>query len=380
MNRFFVIIPSIIIITITPIFAIYHYELVNDYDILLDDYNVLLDDYNVLLDDYNVLLDDYNVTINKYDVLIADYDNLSHNNDALSSKYDGLFDNHTDLRDNYDQLRDNNDALSYDYNVLIADYEELLDQNNALIDDYNMLLDDTNILVDDNDLLLDDYNILVDDYNILVDDYNSQYPLTTISETEVTAEFYDSKGNYYNWSIPISAYEDTIQYSREYSTYQTYDDPYLLDVNGHTARVLNLDGFVEKAFVDVIDDVYNNSYDDSDFIYEVWYIVSQMTVYDEDVREDSEGRFALETFTRTGGDCEDLVILVADMLISSSHTRNWDFQYVIIDSNNPLNPQDVNHVILYVNDGQYDYFIEATASPDWGYYPNGVDGWWFDVV
>ena len=84
-----------------------------------------------------------------------------------------------------------------------------------------------------------------------------------------------------------------------------------------------------------------------------------MTVYDEDVTLESEGRFALETFTRAGGDCEDLVILIADMLMSSSHTKDWEFQYGMMDSDNPLDPQKMNHVILYVYDGQYGYYIEA---------------------
>ena len=77
---------------------------------------------------------------------------------------------------------------------------------------------------------------------------------------------------------------------------------------------------------------------------------------------------------------EDLVILIADMLMSSSYTKNWAFGYIIIDSNNPLNPQNINHVILYVDDGQYSYFIEATTSPNFDYYPDGIDGWNFPVV
>ena len=32
-----------------------------------------------------------------------------------------------------------------------------------------------------------------------------------------------------------------------------------------------------------------------------------------------------------------------------------------MDSYNPTDPQKMNHVILHVNDGQYDYNIEATA-------------------
>ena len=88
----------------------------------------------------------------------------------------------------------------------------------------------------------------------------------------------------------------------------------------------------------------------------------------------------LETFTRTGGDCEDLTILVADMLMSSSRTSDWSFEYVLFDADNPTNPQEVNHVILVVHDEQYGYFIEATAPPSWDHYPNGVVGWWYDVI
>ena len=139
----------------------------------------------------------------------------------------------------------------------------------------------------------------------------------------------------------------------------------------------------------MIDEVYDNSYDSDDFIREIWYIVSQMTVYDEDADARSEGRFALETFTRTEEDCEDLVILIADMLMSSKHTKNWTFEYVILDINNPNNPQDINHVALYVDNGQYDYFIEAIGSPDFEdgsdtnnewHYPDGINGWYYPVV
>lgn len=141
-----------------------------------------------------------------------------------------------------------------------------------------------------------------------------------------------------------------------------------------------MDGFVKKSFTNVIDDIYENSYGNSDFIWEVWYIVSQLTVYDEDVHEYSEGRYALETLTRGGGDCEDLTILVADMLISSEHTNDWTIQYVMMDADNPTDPETVNHAILYVHDGEYAHYIESTSSPSWDYYPDGVYGWYLDVV
>ena len=39
-----------------------------------------------------------------------------------------------------------------------------------------------------------------------------------------------------------------------------------------------------------------------------------------------------------------------------------------------------NHVIIYVDDGTYNYYIEATAEPSWDYYSNGVNGWFYDLV
>ena len=68
------------------------------------------------------------------------------------------------------------------------------------------------------------------------------------------------------------------------------------------------------------------------------------------------------------------------MLLSSEHTADWTIQYVFMDSKNPTDPQEVNHAILYVNDGEYYHYVEATGSPSWEYFPEGVFGWWFDVV
>ena len=201
------------------------------------------------------------------------------------------------------------------------------------------------------------------------------YGTTIIDGTEVTWDIADSKGHTYRWSMPVTTYEDNIVESRYHVR-----DKVNLDLDGETLRVVSLDGFVKESFVNVIDGIYDNSHDNSDFIWEVWYVVSQLTVYDSDIHEYSEGRYALETLTRGGGDCEDLVILVADMLMSSSHTDGWTIQYVMMDSDNPTDAQDVNHVVLYVYDGEYEHFVEATASPSWDYYPEGVNGWYLDVV
>ena len=201
------------------------------------------------------------------------------------------------------------------------------------------------------------------------------YGVTVIDGTEITWSVVDYGGNSYDWVMNVTGYEDLIVESRYHVR-----DKINLYLDGETIRTINLDGFVKRAFVNVIDDVYDNSADDSYFIWNVWHIVSQLTVYDADVYEYSEGRYALETLTRGGGDCEDLTILIADMLMSSEHTADWTIQYVFMDADNPTDPQTMNHVILYVNDGEFDYYIESTGAPSWEYYPDGVNGWYFDVV
>ena len=205
---------------------------------------------------------------------------------------------------------------------------------------------------------------------------------TTIHNSTVYWAFTDSKGNLYEWDMPIVTYENQVKDSEALSTYNSESHTLRLS-SGDTVTVPAFEGFVVGSFDQVIDDVYENAHDNYDFVHEVWHIVSQMTVYDEDVDPSSEGRFALETFTRGGGDCEDLAILVADMLRSSSHTKSWEIQLVYMDSDHPRAPQDPNHVVVSVDYGDSPIIVEATGEPDmYGdsfHYPDGIRGWFYDV-
>ena len=291
-----------------------------DYTALRDNYDELAGDYDELFVYSEALVEDYNELAGDYDELDGEYDELFVYSEALVEDYNELAGDYDELDGEYDELFVYSEALVEDYNELAGDYDELDGEydelfvySEALVEDYNDLYESDSALIEG----------LLDDNAALLEEYNSRYPITTISGTKVGWEFYDSKGNYYSWSMPIETYENQIPSSREYSLYQSYENPYRISLDGRTISIPNLDGFVKRSFTDVIDSIYDNSRDNSDFVKEVWYVVSQLTVYDEDVRQDSEGRYALETFTRTGGDCEDLVILVADMLMSSSHTKDW---------------------------------------------------------
>ena len=197
---------------------------------------------------------------------------------------------------------------------------------------------------------------------------------TTIEDQTIYWDFYDSKGNQYSWSMPVESYEYYVQA-------QPYLDTFLFELpSGKNVEVVDHTQFVATSFTEVIDDVYDNSGSDEDFIYEVWYITSQLTTYSYDIGE--YPRYALETLSRGGGDCEDTAILIADMLKSSKHTENWVIQLVYFDAYNPTNPKDVNHVAVSVNTGYSSYVIESTAKTDEGLNEWGemnLFGWWYKV-
>lgn len=177
----------------------------------------------------------------------------------------------------------------------------------------------------------------------------------TIYDQTIHWSFQDGSGNGYNWHIPIQTFEHYVKYNTNYdvrglSNTET-DEQY---------TVAKYEPFVKKRFGNVIGDVWENSATNADFVYNVWFIVNQLTAYSTDIGE--YPRYAEETLGRGGGDCEDLAILIADLILSSKHTENWDVRFYLIDSENPENPREVNHVILYIDDGSGGYLLEPTAT------------------
>ena len=196
---------------------------------------------------------------------------------------------------------------------------------------------------------------------------------TIIENGKIKWKLFDSKDNQYNWLLSIQTYESQIQDTNYSTQIIQYSD-------GTQHEIGEFSNYVKTSFTNVIDDVYENSYSDNNFIYEIWYIVSQLTTYSPDIGE--HPRYALETLTRGGGDCEDTAILMADMLKSSKHAKDWNFQMVYFDSENPTNPQYVNHVALAVNTGEKFGILETTAKTivdltTWNI--DSIVGWWSDV-
>ena len=144
---------------------------------------------------------------------------------------------------------------------------------------------------------------------------------------------------------------------------------------GETLVVLDYTKLVDsRVFAQVIPELYYESDSAEAFLHEVWGIATQLSLYSSEIEETP--RYPLETFLAGGGDCEDTSILLASMIKSAP--ADWKVDLVYMDSDSPWSPEKANHVIVYVDTGLEDYFIETTNSQvmepyDW------VRGWHMTV-
>ena len=262
-------------------------------------------------------------------------------------------------------------------NILLID-ESKQDNDNSLAKEYDQTVEFAIKLQEENARLESEMDALRQDrdyWKNLAGDYDECYPTTMIEGQTIYWDFCDSKGNLYSWEMPVEGYEALVG-GETYLDYVGLQLP-----SGGTVQIIDYTKFVGNSFQDVIDDVYANAENDDQFIYEVWYIVSQLTTYSYDIDYDFP-RYALETFTRGGGDCEDTAILIADMIRSSGHTRDWDVKLVYFDADNPSSPKDVDHVAVGIDTGENYYVIESTAKTREGAYSwagQKITGWYYDV-
>ncbi len=133
---------------------------------------------------------------------------------------------------------------------------------------------------------------------------------------------------------------------------------------------------VENNFAVVTTDLYHElGRDDEALVYEIWYIVTQLTAYSSEIEETP--RYPLETLLGGGGDCEDMAILIASMLKGAP--ANYTVKFVYMDANNPTNPQEINHALLWVETPSgYKTFVDGTSKGAMSPFTL-VDGWYLEV-
>lgn len=175
------------------------------------------------------------------------------------------------------------------------------------------------------------------------------------------------------WTIPFSSLESSVY--NGIIMRNDLDTMNLRTDNGKKFRVVNFEPFVQpKPFENVMSDFDKEYKTDFELIDAVWNIVEQLTTYSEEIEETP--KYPLETLFSGGGDCEDTAILMASLL--KAVPRNYEVKLVYMDADNPLDPQEMNHVAVYVKAPLVTYIIETTTKGELYSYDE-VDGWYIDV-
>lgn len=288
------------------------------------------------------------------------FSEISSQNDELKEAAIGWQRQYDSVKDSHEQLQRSYNELDSDYNSLQFEYSSLNLQNKSLKSDlsyYKQLAESERSQREtaESDLAI-----------------SAKPPYTIIQERQVNWVFTDSKGNTYSWTMPIDTYRKIIEFPEPQDNLSLQaDSGKIFTVRDHTKFVDSI------SFSKVIDDIYDNAGSDYQFLYEIWYITSQLTTYSEDIDEDP--RWALETFTEAGGDCEDLTILIASMLKASSHTKDWKIEMWYFDADNPDVTNGLNHMALFVETDEFATFVESTAKVDGLDQWDAVTGWSFEV-
>lgn len=193
-------------------------------------------------------------------------------------------------------------------------------------------------------------------------------PYTSISGREVTWAWKDLDGKLHKWKLPIDGYRSWIEKPKPQETLS-------LERGDRTYTIADFRPYVRTdGFSKVVPNLYRESADEMVFAREMFNLVTQLTVYSEDIGE--VARWPVETLTEAGGDCEDLVILFASLLKAAPYP--YKLSLVYMDSDNPTNPQRPNHVIVRVEAADWRVFAEVTNAQGWGYYQRVV-GWYYEL-
>jgi len=193
-------------------------------------------------------------------------------------------------------------------------------------------------------------------------------PYTSISGREITWAWRDIDGNIRKWKFPVDGYRSWIEKPKPQETLS-------LEHGDITYTMVDFRSYVStEEFTNVVSNFYQEQPDEKMFAQEAFNLISQLTVYSEDIGE--VARWPVETLTEAGGDCEDLAILFASLLKAAPYP--YKLSLVYMDADNPTNPQRPNHVIVWVEADDWRIFVDCTSAQGWGYYQRVV-GWYYKL-
>jgi len=313
----------------------------------------------------------------EYDAIVADFTTAQQELQAVQSELETVQTEKQTLQTKVSELTSSieevKDELVQVIDELMQKDKEILQLELELIDlqlDYDLLEIDYDFLEFSYDNLEEMYVELETEHSaVLTELWQSlKVPYTAISGREITWVWNDLDGDTHQWNLPIDVYRSWIERTKPY-------EELLLRTQNGSVRMIDFRPYIySESFSDVIPEFYQECADEWVFAKEIFNLVAQLTVYSEDIGE--VPRWPVETFTEAGGDCEDLAILFASLLKASPYPFKLSLVYMDID--NPTEPQEPNHVIVWIEADDWKAFAECTSKQGWDYY-DSVTGWYYEL-
>ena len=290
--------------------------------------------------------------------------------------------------------------LIYEGEEYKSQYVSCVNNYNNLVGNYNLVLQAYNYtentqVLEYNDIV-DKYNSLADKYNIILKDYESiktNYlipPYIQVLNRTIVLKFqFENDTSTQTWSWPIEDLETSFfkgkimrekdidemdlyipNLSNKFKDYSRYNF-----INEQMA--IELRPYIETEYFEEFGKyIYNKFSTDEERIGAVWYIITNLIRYTPEIKETP--RLPLETLLGAGGDCKDSSILIASIL--KSMNSEWNVSLVYIDTNNLEDPKDLNHVIVYIDTGNYSTYIETISNEIINpYYEKEINGFYFEI-
>lgn len=303
----------------------------------------------------------------------------------LTRDLSGAQERYNDLEKQHQDLNRSFLAQQKEFQALSSAHRSLEEQHQALSNDYAALVQDKQDLEGRYGSLADQYNALSGEYSALLARYDTLKssavvpPYIAVWNRQVTVSFYSSAGSIVYWTVPFDMLEAQIQNGIDTRNWLFLGGRNIKLAAGDYDKYTAIDyrTFVDPApFNQLIPELYRKASSEEAFLYEAWYMVSQLTNYTSDQNTETP-RYPLETLLAGGGDCEDTSILFASMVKAAP--APWKVSLGYINTENPYELTKPNHLIVAVETGTKAYYIETTSKDHMMPYAGQPAGWYLEI-